>query len=429
MKIASTVGSIALGWFIPYASSYELYHSNPINNIRLQNLTSATATADDAPLYAECTAEHMRDVKGFMFDLDGTIYTPKGVLPGVKKFLQYADPDDNVPYTMLSNSFKSKRGVQAKFREKKYDVGLEVPERKIYTAAYALVEYFRKNVPEGARVFGLSSGTSYEDTPSDWIYDILRREIEPKLYKSWQLRTDLTMDEINGWAKAALDGDYVAVLQTCVPFMNDTIGGDPVTKKPGYTELSEELLNKTTRLLRNNAYYIVGALDAVGPDTGNPEYPGLDVAECGCGGLEQFFLASAEMIVGTKREEKYHINVGKGGNQGKEYMMDKGVELLRAMDSTIKNENVFMVGDNYSTDIMGGNLAGTKTMLILVGAHSVEDLVKWTDAHEPTCWLPDIGYIPDLMEAAKGLKNVAVSHIAATTIPVVASLLVAGLFM
>lgn len=43
----------------------------------------------------------------------------------------------------------------------------------------------------------------------------------------------------------------------------------------------------------------------------------------------------------------------------------------------LKPEEVFVVGDRLSTDIIGGSKAGCKTVFVLTGVNSREDLINW----------------------------------------------------
>jgi hypothetical protein len=64
---------------------------------------------------------------------------------------------------------------------------------------------------------------------------------------------------------------------------------------------------------------------------------------------------------------------GKGGNMGGDYMMAKGIELLKQQGFDGDKLNILMVGDRFDTDIAAGISAGIRTCLVASGCHQLTD--------------------------------------------------------
>ena len=63
---------------------------------------------------------------------------------------------------------------------------------------------------------------------------------------------------------------------------------------------------------------------------------------------------------------------GKGGQEGKRYMMERAREMLMAQGHDGDRSRIMMIGDRYDTDVRAGLSAGFKTCLVLTGCHSLE---------------------------------------------------------
>eukprot|EP00966_Prymnesium_polylepis_P098951 2291345-Prymnesium_polylepis.2 len=62
---------------------------------------------------------------------------------------------------------------------------------------------------------------------------------------------------------------------------------------------------------------------------------------------------------------------GKGGNQGAQYMMERGRQMLVAQGHSGEPAKIMMVGDRFDTDVRAGLSAGFATCLVTSGCHTL----------------------------------------------------------
>lgn len=79
--------------------------------------------------------------KGYLIDLDGTIFLGNKLIPAGKTFIQ-ALQEKGLPYLFVTNNTtKTPTAIQKKLSE---EFGIEVPLASIYTAALATVDYMNQ---------------------------------------------------------------------------------------------------------------------------------------------------------------------------------------------------------------------------------------------------------------------------------------------
>ena len=90
-------------------------------------------------------------------------------------------------------------------------------------------------------------------------------------------------------------------------------------------------------------------------DSSNPavddSYGGYVWPQPGPGMFARMLLA----IIPPRGMGRVHC-VGKGGNDGKRYMMEHAIELLKEQGHDGNRETICMVGDRFDTDIRGGRM-------------------------------------------------------------------------
>jgi len=91
----------------------------------------------------------MVKVKGFLIDLDGTLYLGNEPVEGATDFINGL-LKKNIPFLLLTNN--STR-TPSQVSEKLAKMGIEVDESKIYTSANALGDYLREFYPGPHRAF------------------------------------------------------------------------------------------------------------------------------------------------------------------------------------------------------------------------------------------------------------------------------------
>jgi len=92
--------------------------------------------------------EKLHNAKCFLFDMDGTIYLGKQLLPGAKEFIQYLTSTNQPYYFLTDNSSRSRQDYVKKLQT----LGLPTPADKIFSSGEATAIYLQKQKP-GARVY------------------------------------------------------------------------------------------------------------------------------------------------------------------------------------------------------------------------------------------------------------------------------------
>lgn len=126
--------------------------------------------------------------KGFLIDLDGTIYLGKKGIPAGKRFVERLQAA-GLPFLFLTNNTtKSPAVVQKRLS---HEFGIEVTEDLIYTATEATVDYMREqNLGKKVYVIG-EAGLKTAIYRAGYVYD----EANPD-YVVVALDTDLTYEKI-----------------------------------------------------------------------------------------------------------------------------------------------------------------------------------------------------------------------------------------
>lgn len=337
-----------------------------------------------------CEDGFAKEVEGYLIDLDGTMYDPKGLSEGAEKFFHWLNSTGK-PYVFLSNTGeKGPLGTQTKFLTPPFNISSEaIPLNQIYTAAGATAEFLQDNAPEKARLYVLQSTASFGKEPNkvhDSCYKVIERTVKKELFQSWEIRTDLTETEVKTWASEATTTPTFVVLCADGKVSDDT---DPVTDKPGYTDWDFSLMSRGGWLIQNGATFVSHA-----PDTHNfvmdPNFPGVNLNTPGPGTFHALLVSSSYPAAVDRT-----FVVGKGGNKGDKYMIEKGLELLEALrpkgSKPLDPSKVAMIGDTLNTDIAAGNSGNIASILVTkTGFHNVADL-KYYPGVVPTCVSDDVG--------------------------------------
>ena len=97
--------------------------------------------------------EHLRKLKHFALDMDGTIYLGSTLFPFTKKFL--ADMSEaGIGYSFLTNN--PSKSV-ADYLKKLEGLGIEADEGNMYTTSLAAIDYIKAHYPEAKRLFLLGT--------------------------------------------------------------------------------------------------------------------------------------------------------------------------------------------------------------------------------------------------------------------------------
>ena len=90
----------------------------------------------------------LKTIKCFLMDMDGTVYLGNRLLPGAADWLNLLDEHGVAYYFLTNNSSRS----QVEYAEKFKQLGLNVPEEKIFTSGEATAIYLQKHYP-GSRLY------------------------------------------------------------------------------------------------------------------------------------------------------------------------------------------------------------------------------------------------------------------------------------
>ena len=105
-------------------------------------------------------------VSALLIDLDGTMYTPHGLIHGADDFYAFL-VRRQIPHVFVSNTgAKGASGVREKLRKigGLYLSGTPPPLERILTAAEAQARFLVDTIPRGSRVFAIAGGSD----PAFW---------------------------------------------------------------------------------------------------------------------------------------------------------------------------------------------------------------------------------------------------------------------
>ena len=298
-------------------------------------------------------------ITGFLIDLDGTVYRPNSLIAGACTFHEWL-VSTGKQFVYLSNTgAKSSDAVRRKLRTPRYFLSTEkLPPHCVWTAADAQVEFMADHIPVGAKVFVVSGASG-----DFWL--ALLRERCPELVDTWEVRTALTETEAKHWATIAAAHPKTPLVWV-VMFIDGPLGGcdDPTTGEPSPADWSYNFIRNLTYLLGHGAHLAYTADDSSNPAV-DDSYGGYVWPQPGPG----MFAAMLKAIIPPRGMGRVHC-LGKGGQDGKQYMMEHAIKLLREQGHSGDRKTICMVGDRFDTDIRGGSMVGITTCLVETGAHA-----------------------------------------------------------
>jgi len=326
------------------------------------------------PARPECAA-----ITGFIFDCDGTLYQPSGLIPGALDALTWLEREAH-PFVMLSNTgAKPNAAVDAKLaRLGCTPDGAPLPAGRCYTAAEAQVTFMLSpgQLPPGSKLLLLA--------PDERCVEMLR-ERDGELFDSWDLRRSMDVDTAKEWsvhaearlrwevAHAAGEAAGAPPPKVAVVFFHDgALGRD--------SSWSYDLFEAMTILLTFGAEFIYTADDPTNPSI-DPRYPGKVFPQPGPG----MFVEMLKKAMPPLSHARCFCS-GKGGNVGRRFMIDRAIEMLKEQGHSGERDKIMIVGDRFDTDMRAGVLAGIQTCLLESGAHTLAVASEFpTDIPSFTC--------------------------------------------
>jgi len=329
------------------------------------------------PGSAECSK-----VTGYIFDCDGTIYQPSGMIPGAEDVLTMLERT-GCQYALLSNTgAKPHSAVQEKLATGLFECqpcASPIPPGRIYTAADAQVDFMLSgHLPRGSRLLVVAADDRWKD---------MMRAQDAALFDSWEVAETMDVDTAKEWSQHAAASLQWQEAATSDPRQNaqsgfcySDSGCDAVYDESGpppkvavvffhdgtVSGWSDELLHSMTILLHFGADFIYTAEDPVNPSI-DERYPGITFPMPGPGMFVEMLKKSMPPASGGRT-----FCCGKGGNVGRKFMIDRAIQMLKAQGHSGEREHIMIVGDRFDTDVRAGVLAGIKSCLLESGAHTLE---------------------------------------------------------
>lgn len=285
--------------------------------------------------------EAIKTIKNFLFDCDGVIWKQNNLISGSKELLSILKAKDKRIFLVSNNSTMSVENYINKCNE----LGLNVDSNEIICSSNIMANYMKSLIFKGKAYIVGEEGLSRELNKVG--IDNIGVGEENRFFRSLGDETDF------------LDNDVKAVVVGFDRFFNIT-----------------KLTIATTYILKRGCLFFATNTDAVFP---SQKYP-----IPGTGSIVKAisFATSTEPIV-----------------TGKPYSPMFKV-LQEQYD--LKAEESIMIGDNLDTDITFGNDHNMKTLLVLTGVTSRDDLLK-VDADSvryPTFITDSVADLVDIFESS-----------------------------
>ncbi|KAH9750066.1 phosphoglycolate phosphatase 2 [Citrus sinensis] len=286
-------------------------------------------------------------VDAFLFDCDGVIWKGDKLIDGVRQTLDVLRSKGKKLIFVTNNSRRSRRQYAHKF----HSLGVSVSEDEIFSSSFAAAMYLKvNNFPQENKVYVIGGEGILE-------------ELRQAGY------TGLGGPE---------DGEKRVQLKSNCLFEHDkNVGAVVVGLDP---HINYYKLQYGTLCIRENpgCLFIATNRDAVGHLTDLQEWPDLPwIIGAGC--------MVAAMCASTEKEP---IVVGKPST----FMME-----ILSKKFQIASSRMCMVGDRLDTDILFGQNAGCKTLLVLSGVTTQSTLQDPSNNIQPDYYTNQVSDILELL--------------------------------
>ncbi|KAJ4836691.1 Phosphoglycolate phosphatase 2 [Turnera subulata] len=308
--------------------------------------TTETATATESAsgtqlLSAQNVASLFNSVDAFLFDCDGVIWKGDKLIDGVPQTLEMLRSKGKKLVFVTNNSSKSRGQYAQKF----HSLGISVSQDEIFSSSFAAAMYLKlNNFPTDKKVYVIGGEGILEELRLAGYTGLGGPEDAEK-------RVELKSNSLFEHDKSV--GAVVVGLDPYVNYYKLQYGTLCLRENPG-------------------CLFIATNRDAVGHMTDLQEWPGA-----GC--------MVAAICGSTEREP---IVVGKPST----FMMDF---LLQRFE--VSTSRMCMVGDRLDTDILFGQNAGCKTLLVLSGVTTQSTLQDPSNKILPDYYTSQVSDILELL--------------------------------
>ncbi|XP_051128655.1 phosphoglycolate phosphatase 2-like [Andrographis paniculata] len=280
--------------------------------------SSAKEKANCHLLKPDTAANLVDSVDAFLFDCDGVIWKGDSLIDGVPDTLDTLRAMGKKLIFVTNNSTKSRQQYAKKF----HSLGISVSEDEIFSSSFAAAMYLKANgFPKEKKVYAIGGPGILEEM------------------------TDAGFTCLGG----PEDGNKTVQLNSNSLFEHDKSVGAVVVGLDLYINLYK--LQYATLCIRENpgCLFIATNRDATGNLTDLQEWPGA-----GC-------MVAA--VCGSTQKEP--VVVGKPSTFLMEFLLK---------NFNIPTSRMCMVGDRLDTDILFGQNAGCRTLLVLTGVTNLSSL-------------------------------------------------------
>ncbi|XP_071689762.1 phosphoglycolate phosphatase 2 [Rutidosis leptorrhynchoides] len=305
------------------------------------------STSDSASVSLPLSVTNFRDlfdsVDAFLFDCDGVIWKGDTLIDGVAQTLEMLRSKEKKLVFVTNNSSKSRKQYANKFQS----LGISVTEEEIFSSSFAAAMYLKIN----------------EFPPEKKVYVIGGEGI----------LEELKLAGFTGLGGPE-DANKTVQLKANTLFEHDKTVGAVVVGIDPYINYYK--LQYGTLCIRQNpgCLFIATNRDATGNMTDLQEWPGA-----GC-------MVAA--VCGSTQKEP--IVVGKPSTFLMDFLKNK---------FKIPTSKMCMVGDRLDTDILFGQSAGCKTLLVFSGVTSQSTFQDPSNDIQPDFYTNQISDIFDLLNS------------------------------
>ncbi|KAL2341425.1 hypothetical protein Fmac_009365 [Flemingia macrophylla] len=292
------------------------------------------------PLSPNNVRDLLDSVEAFLFDCDGVIWKGNELIDGVSQTLDMLRWKGKKVVFVTNNSLKSRAQYAQKFRS----LGISVSPDEIFSSSFAAAMYLKVNhFPSQSKVYVIGGEGILEEL------------------------------QLAGFTAFGGPGDAnktVDLKQNCFVEHDKSVGAVVVGIDPN---INYYKLQYGTLCIRENpgCLFIATNRDAVGHMTASQEWPGA-----GC-------MVAA--ICGSTQKEP--IVVGKPSTFMMEFLLKK---------FNLSCSKMCMVGDRLDTDILFGQNAGCKTLLVFSGCTPQSVLQDPSNNIQPDYYTSKISDMLDL---------------------------------
>lgn len=300
------------------------------------------STAACQPLSTTNLQDLLDSVDCFLFDCDGVIWKGDTLIDGVPQTLELLRSKGKKVVFVTNNSTKSRKQYAHKFQS----LGISVTEEEIFSSSFAAAMYLKVNeFPTEKKVYVIGGEGIIEELKLAGFTGLGGPE---DVNKTVQLKANTLFEH---------DKSVGAVVVGLDPYLN-------------YYKLQY-----ATLCIRENpgCIFIATNRDATGNMTDLQEWPGagcMVAAVCGSTEKEPIVVGKPSTFLMDFLQKKYNIPTAK----------------------------MCMVGDRLDTDILFGQNAGCKTLLVLSGVTNQSTLQDPSNHIQPDIYTNQISDILDLLK-------------------------------